>query len=62
MEDLERLRYRDWGKSMAELERNYTHQHRLGRLAKDLPAVPFVERANTHVVLTTVKEDFRLPL
>ncbi len=47
---------------MAELDRNNTHQHRLGRLAKDLTAMLFVERANTHVVLTTVKEDFRLPL
>jgi hypothetical protein len=23
-------------------------------------AMPFVERTNTHIVLTTVKEDFRL--
>jgi DNA-binding Lrp family transcriptional regulator len=34
----------------------------LSSFAKGLLAMPFVERANTHVVLTTVKEDFRLPL
>jgi len=27
---------------------------------KALLAMPFVERTNTHVVLTTVKEDYRL--
>ena len=34
----------------------------LSSFAKGLLAMSFVERANTHVVLTTVKEDFRLPL
>jgi len=34
----------------------------LSSFAKGLLAMPFVERANTHVVLATVKEDFRLPL
>lgn len=33
----------------------------LSRFTKSLLAMPFVERTNTHVVLTTVKEDFRLP-
>ena len=33
----------------------------LGSFTKRLLSMPFVERANTHVVLTTVKEDFRLP-
>ena len=32
----------------------------LGRFTKRLLAIPNVERANTHVVLTTIKEDFRL--
>jgi DNA-binding Lrp family transcriptional regulator len=32
----------------------------LSRFTKGLLSMPFVERANTHVVLTTVKEDFRL--
>ncbi len=34
----------------------------LSAFAKGLLSMPFVERANTHVVLATVKEDFRLPL
>ncbi len=34
----------------------------LSRFAKGLLAMPFVERTNSHVVLTTVKEDFRLPV
>ncbi len=33
----------------------------LGDFTKKLLAMPFVERTNTHVALTTVKEDFRLP-
>ena len=32
----------------------------LSKFTKSLLALPFVERTNTHVVLTTVKEDFRL--
>jgi DNA-binding Lrp family transcriptional regulator len=32
----------------------------LSTFAKRLLALPYVERTNTHVVLTTVKEDFRL--
>ncbi len=32
----------------------------LSRFTKGLLALPFVERTNTHVILTTVKEDFRL--
>jgi len=34
----------------------------LSRFTKELLAMPFVERTNSHVVLTTVKEDFRLPV
>ncbi len=34
----------------------------LSRYTKGLLAMPFVERSNSHVVLTTVKEDFRLPV
>lgn len=33
----------------------------LSNFTKSLLAMPFVERTNTHIVLTTVKEDFRLP-
>jgi len=32
----------------------------LGRFTKRLLALPYIERTNTHVVLTTVKEDFKL--
>jgi DNA-binding Lrp family transcriptional regulator len=32
----------------------------LSRFTKGLLSMPFVDRANTHVVLTTVKEDFRM--
>ncbi len=34
----------------------------LSRFTKGLLTLPFVERTNSHVVLTTVKEDFRLPV
>jgi len=39
----------------------FRDREQLSRFTKGLLAMPFVERANTHVVLTTVKEDFRLP-
>lgn len=32
----------------------------LSAFAKRLLALPYVERSNTHIVLTTIKEDFRL--
>jgi len=32
----------------------------LSKFAKRLLALPYVERTNSHVVLTTIKEDFRL--
>ncbi len=32
----------------------------LGQFTKKLLSLPFIERTNTHVVLTTVKENFRL--
>ena len=32
----------------------------LGNFTKRLLALPYVERTNTHVVLTTIKENFRL--
>jgi DNA-binding Lrp family transcriptional regulator len=34
----------------------------LSHFTKSLLAMPFVEHCNSHVVLTTVKEDFRLPV
>lgn len=39
----------------------FKDREQLSRFTKGLLAMPFVERANTHVVLTTVREDFRLP-
>ena len=32
----------------------------LGQFTKRLLSLPYIERTNTHVVLTTVKENFRL--
>jgi DNA-binding Lrp family transcriptional regulator len=39
----------------------FRDREQLSRFTKGLLTMPFVERANTHVVLTTVREDFRLP-
>ena len=38
------------------------NREELSRFAKGLLSMHFVERTNSHVVLTTVKEDFRLPM
>lgn len=38
------------------------NREELSHFTKSLLAMPFVERTNSHVVLTTVKEDFRLPM
>lgn len=38
----------------------FKSREELGKFTKRLLALPFVERTNTHVVLTTIKEDFRL--
>jgi len=40
----------------------FKDREELSRFTKGLLTMPFVERAITHVVLTTVKEDFRLPV
>ncbi|MEM2463712.1 MAG: Lrp/AsnC family transcriptional regulator [Candidatus Bathyarchaeia archaeon] len=37
----------------------FKDREELSKFAKRLLAMPYVERTNTHVVLTTVKEDFR---
>jgi DNA-binding Lrp family transcriptional regulator len=39
----------------------FKDREQLSRFTKGLMAMHFVERVNTHVVLTTVREDFRLP-
>ena len=38
----------------------FRSREELGQFTKRLLALPYVERTNTHVVLTTVKENFRL--
>ena len=38
----------------------FKSREELSAFAKRLLALPFVERTNTHVVLTTIKEDFRV--
>jgi len=38
----------------------FKSREELSAFAKRLLALPFVERTNTHVVLTTIKEDFRM--
>ena len=38
----------------------FRNRKELSEFTKSLLAMPFVERTNTHVVLTTVKEDHRL--
>jgi len=38
----------------------FKSREELSAFAKRLLALPFVERTNTHMVLTTLKEDFRL--
>ena len=38
------------------------NREELSHFTKSLLAMPFVEHCNSHVVLTTVKEDFRLPV
>ena len=38
----------------------FKSREELGKFTKTLLALPYIERTNTHVVLTTVKENFRL--
>jgi DNA-binding Lrp family transcriptional regulator len=38
----------------------FKNREELGKFTKRLLTIPYVERTNTHVVLTTIKEDFRL--
>jgi DNA-binding Lrp family transcriptional regulator len=38
----------------------FKSREELGHFTKRLLALPYIERTNTHVVLTTVKENFRL--
>jgi len=38
----------------------FKNREELGKFTKRLLALPYVERTNTHIVLTAVKEDFRI--
>ncbi len=38
----------------------FKSREELGKFTKRLLALPYIERTNTHVVLTTIKEDFRI--
>ena len=38
----------------------FKNREALSAFAKHLLSLPYVERTNTHIVLTTIKEDFRL--
>ena len=38
----------------------FKNREELGKFTKRLLAIPYVERTNTHVVLTSIKEDFRI--
>jgi DNA-binding Lrp family transcriptional regulator len=48
------------GETDAMVVAKFKSRSNLSDFTKKLLAMPYVERTNTHVVLTTVKEDFRL--
>ncbi len=48
------------GVTDAYIVAKFKSREELSTFAKRLLALPYVERTNTHVVLTTIKEDFRL--
>ena len=48
------------GSTDAIIIAKFKNREELGHFTKKLLALPYIERTNTHVVLTTVKESFRL--
>ncbi len=48
------------GETDAMVVAKFKSRSNLSDFTKKLLAMPYVERTNTHVVLTTVKEDFRM--
>jgi DNA-binding Lrp family transcriptional regulator len=48
------------GMSDAAIIAKFKSRDDLSRFTKHLLSLPYVERTNTHVVLTTIKEDFRI--
>jgi len=48
------------GLSDAAIIAKFKNREELSRFTKHLLSLPYVERTNTHVVLTSIKEDFRM--
>jgi DNA-binding Lrp family transcriptional regulator len=48
------------GLADAAIIAKFRSREELSKFTKRLLAMPYVERTNTHVVLTTIKEDFRI--
>ena len=48
------------GQTDAMVIAKFKSRRSLSDFTKRLLAMPFIERTNTHMVLTTVKEDFRM--
>ena len=48
------------GLSDAAIIAKFKRRDELSKFTKRLLSLPYVERTNTHVVLTTIKEDFRI--
>lgn len=48
------------GLADAAIIAKFKNREDLSKFTKRLLALPYVERTNTHVVLTTIKEDFRI--
>jgi DNA-binding Lrp family transcriptional regulator len=48
------------GLSDAAIIAKFKNREDLSRFTKKMLSLPYVERTNTHVVLTTIKEDFRI--
>ena len=48
------------GMADAVIIAKFKNREELSKFTKRLLALPYVERTNTHVVLTTIKEDFRI--
>jgi len=48
------------GLADAAIIAKFKNREELGRFTKRLLSLPYVERTNTHVVLTAIKEDFRI--
>jgi DNA-binding Lrp family transcriptional regulator len=49
------------GLADAAIVAKFKNREDLSKFTKHLLSLAYVERTNTHVVLTTVKEDFRIP-